>query len=156
MLPSKLNPPVIYREKLHKPNLSVNTDRLDKKSDLLLKNLCNIDTNINKFSEEILSIQNTLTSQNALINLVSNKHEISIENLNNLIEKHVERIDTHLQIIDKKLSDVLEKLSEFDVAVNEMTSMEDVMQQAEEIPKDWISEDDEENNEENNEESDGD
>ncbi len=157
MIAAKPGPSIIYKEKLHKPRLSMNVERLDIKNDQLLNLLEHIDNNV---EISTTSLQNALLNQAVLINSIDCKHE----DLNNQLRADVNKnmcdilrgiqclnasFTNSLENIHKKMDLIMEKLSEFDVE----EEADDIQNEIEEVPKDWISDDDMDvNNLENNNE----
>jgi hypothetical protein len=151
MIPTKIGPSIIYKERLHKPRLPMNAERLDKKSDQLLDVLNRIDESVSTSSEAILNIHSALTDQACRIDSINNTHLVSIEKLKNDMEKNtnewlrtIQSLNANFCIffenVAKKMDAIMEKLSEFDVA-EETDIAKNEMDEIDEVPEDWISDD---------------
>lgn len=162
MIASNLKPNIIYKEKLHKPRIANNNDKLEKNSDKLLENLDKINVSvISSFSELVSNLQDTLDRQTLDITTNNKENLEYLTNLQTNLDEKISRLNVSLQDVQAKLNtlltlpdkleSIMQKLEEFDVTEAAEDSSEDQEDQneQEDIPKDWISD-------EEGDESDGD
>jgi predicted translin family RNA/ssDNA-binding protein len=164
MIGSNLKPAIIYKEKMHRPRLAMNNEKLEKTSNLLLENIGRINSEVNlSLTETASNIQGVLDQQTELINVANKKNNNAMQDIQVEVNKGIEGIYEYLRNINDKLDsllalpekldivsnqvkDVLVKLAEFDVEPEEPNSNEDTVQNNsatiddnDEVPKDWIS-----------------
>ncbi len=142
MITKKPNQSVLYKERLHKPLLSSEFKKLDNPNDQLIEKIDSDCELLIKNSAE----QQMLLNQNVdLIKTIKDENSVFFIEMKNILNQNINDV---LQIINisntniiqsienlsKRVDLLMTKLSEFDV-------VEDQEEGQEEVPKDWISDD---------------